>query len=106
MDSNDFRKYGVEMVNYICKYLKTLHERDVSPRLSPNYLVTKLPSHAPDQPEEFSNIMQDLDKVIMPGINHWQHPGFHAYYPSGNSFPSILGEMLSDALGVLAFSWV
>lgn len=50
--------------------------------------------------------MDDFEKLIMPGVTHWQHPRFHAYFPAGNSFPSILADMISDALGCVGFSWV
>ena len=50
--------------------------------------------------------MEDVESKIMPGVTHWQHPRFHAYFPSGNSFPSILGDMLGDAIGCIGFSWV
>lgn len=49
--------------------------------------------------------MADVETKIMPGVTHWQHPRFHAYFPSGNSFPSILGDMLSDGIGCIGFSW-
>jgi glutamate/tyrosine decarboxylase-like PLP-dependent enzyme len=49
--------------------------------------------------------MNDFNDLIMPGITHWQHPQFHAYFPSGNSYPSILGDLLSSGLGIIGFSW-
>lgn len=61
---------------------------------------------APQKPESFLDIMQDVDDKIMPGMVHWNHPQFFAYFPSGNSFPSILAEMLSSATGAIGFSWV
>lgn len=50
--------------------------------------------------------MEDVESKIMPGVTHWQHPRFHAYFPAGNSFASLLGDMLSDGLGCIGFSWV
>lgn len=61
---------------------------------------------APDDGESFDEIMRDLEPKIMSGVMHWNHPGFHAYFPSANSFPSILGDLLSDAIGAIGFSWV
>lgn len=49
--------------------------------------------------------MLDVEDKIMPGVTHWQHPRFHAYFPAGNSFPSILGDMLGDGIGCIGFSW-
>lgn len=56
--------------------------------------------------EKFESILDDVDKKIMPGIVHWNHPSFFAYFPSGSSYPSILGDMLSSGLNQIGFSWV
>ncbi|KAL1392851.1 hypothetical protein pipiens_012168 [Culex pipiens pipiens] len=105
MDSKEFRRRGTEMVEYICNYLETLEERRVTPSVEPGYLRHLLPGEAPENPEPWEKIMQDVESKIMPGVTHWQHPRFHAYFPSGNSFPSILGDMLSDGIGCIGFSW-
>lgn len=106
MDVEEFRVRGKEMVDYICEYLTKIKEKPVTPNVEPGYLSDLLPDVAPQEPEEWETIMDDVDTKIMPGITHWQHPRFHAYFPSGNSFPSILGDMLSDAIGCIGFSWV
>ncbi|EDW61660.1 aromatic-L-amino-acid decarboxylase [Drosophila virilis] len=105
MDSTEFRKRGMEMVEYICNYLETLGERRVTPSVEPGYLRHLLPSEAPHEPEDWDQIMNDVEDKIMPGVTHWQHPRFHAYFPAGNSFPSILGDMLGDGIGCIGFSW-
>jgi aromatic-L-amino-acid decarboxylase len=64
-----------------------------------------LPEDAPENGEPWEDIMKDVERTIMPGITHWQHPRFHAYFPAGNSYPSILGDMLSAGLGIVGFSW-
>nr|CAD7457811.1 unnamed protein product [Timema tahoe] len=106
MDVEDFREHGKEMVEYICEYLSTLEERRVTPSVEPGYLGKLLPQQAPQEPEDWATIMADVESKIMPGVTHWQHRRFHAYFPSGNSFPSILGDMLADAIGCIGFSWV
>lgn len=62
-------------------------------------------AEAPQEPEDWDQIMLDVEDKIMPGVTHWQHPRFHAYFPAGNSFPSILGDMLGDGIGCIGFSW-
>lgn len=62
-------------------------------------------AEAPFEPEEWNKIMQDVENKIMPGVTHWQHPRFHAYFPAGNAFESILGDMLGDGIGCIGFSW-
>lgn len=124
MDSVEFRKRGTEMVEYICQYLENIEDRRVTPSVEPGYLRSLIPGkfccnwekinyivnnhaeEAPMTPEPWDQIMQDVESKIMPGVTHWQHPRFHAYFPSGNSYPSILGDMLGDAIGCIGFSWV
>ncbi|XP_014291341.1 aromatic-L-amino-acid decarboxylase [Halyomorpha halys] len=105
MDREEFRLRGKEMVDYMCEYMSTIEERRVTPSVEPGYLRPLLPSSAPIEPESWDTIMLDIEKYIMPGVTHWQHPRFHAYFPSGNSYPSILGDMLSDIIGCIGFSW-
>lgn len=70
--------------------------------LSPYFGTVK----APLKPEKFEDVLADFEEKVMPGVVHWNHPKFFAYFPSGNSFPSILGDMLSAAIGSIGFSWV
>jgi len=105
MDSRQFRVHGKEMVDYIADYLDNISSRRVTPNVEPGYLRPLLPDAPPQQGESWRDIMADVENKIMPGVTHWQHPRFHAYFPSGNSFPSILGDMLSDAIGCIGFSW-
>lgn len=106
MDCNQFRTEGKAMIEYICNYLESIETRRVTPSVEPGYLRSLIPYEAPHDPENWEKIMADVEDKIMPGVTHWQHPRFHAYFPSGNSFPSILGDMLADAIGCIGFSWV
>ncbi|XP_059085402.1 aromatic-L-amino-acid decarboxylase-like isoform X2 [Tigriopus californicus] len=105
MDGLEFRKRGREMVDYIVDYLDNIDARRVTPSIEPGYLQELVPENPPEKPESFDAIMDDVEKKIMIGMTHWQHPRFHAYFPAGNSFPSILGSMLGDAIGCVGFSW-
>ncbi|KAK6618265.1 Tyrosine decarboxylase [Polyplax serrata] len=105
MDVQEFRERGKEMVDYICEYLEKLPSRRVTPNIEPGYLRPLISPQAPEDPEPWEEIMKDVESKIMPGVTHWQHPRFHAYFPSGNSFPSILGDMLSAGIGCIGFSW-
>lgn len=106
MNSNEFREKGKEMVDYICQYMDNIKSRRVYPTVEPGYLKELLPKEAPQKPEDWNDIMRDVEEKIMPGITHWNHPNFHAYFPAGNSYPSIMGDMLADAIGCIGFSWV
>uniref|UniRef100_A0A1I8HAE9 Aromatic-L-amino-acid decarboxylase n=1 Tax=Macrostomum lignano TaxID=282301 RepID=A0A1I8HAE9_9PLAT len=106
MDTATFRRVGKQMVDYVADYLENIGDRPVLPNVQPGYLRDLLPGAAPERPEDFEKVMEDVESKIMPGITHWNHPNFHAYYPSLNSYPSILGDLLSSAIGCVGFSWI
>lgn len=83
-----------------------LYFRKVLPSVEPGYLQQLLPDEAPQKPEPWQEILKDVDRIIMPGVTHWQSPNFHAYYPTACSYPSIVGDMLSGAIACVGFSWV
>uniref|UniRef100_A0A8R1XLN1 Aromatic-L-amino-acid decarboxylase n=1 Tax=Onchocerca volvulus TaxID=6282 RepID=A0A8R1XLN1_ONCVO len=105
MDISEFRKFGKELVDYIADYIENIQKRRVVPSIEPGYLRDLLPGVAPQHAESFKDVINDFDKYIMPGVTHWQHPRFHAYFPAGNAFPNIFADMLSDAIGAIGFSW-
>nr|XP_033786392.1 aromatic-L-amino-acid decarboxylase isoform X1 [Geotrypetes seraphini] len=105
MNSTEFRKMGKEMVDYIADYLDRIEERPVLPEVEPGYLRPLIPDSAPAKPEKFEDVMEDIERVIMPGVTHWHSPYFFAYFPTGSSYPSFLADMLSSAIGCVGFSW-
>ncbi|TKC48614.1 hypothetical protein EI555_012101, partial [Monodon monoceros] len=94
-----------EMVDYICQYLSSVQERRVTPDVRPGYLRAQLPESAPEEPDSWDSIFGDIERIIMPGVVHWQSPHMHAYYPALTSWPSLLGDMLADAINCLGFTW-
>ncbi|KAJ6648547.1 3,4-dihydroxyphenylacetaldehyde synthase [Pseudolycoriella hygida] len=84
----------------------TLVHRPVLPSVSPGYLHKLIPEELPEKAEDWKCIMKDIERVIMPGMTHWQSPNFHAFYPAPTSYPSIIGEMISAAFGTVGFSWI
>jgi len=105
MEVDEFRRRGKEMVDFIADYLENINKRKVVPNIEPGYLRSLVSLDPPKSSENWDEIMKDIEEKIMPGITHWQHSKFHAYFPAGNSFPSILGDMLSTGLGINGFSW-
>lgn len=105
MDFDEYRTRGKIMIDYIADYLETIRERRVYPNVHPGYLRNLTPDCAPVEPESWDHIMDDVENIIMPGITHWQSPQMHAYFPALNSFPSLLGDMLADAINCLGFTW-
>ncbi|XP_003784395.1 histidine decarboxylase isoform X2 [Otolemur garnettii] len=105
MEPEEYRQRGREMVDYICQYLSTVRERRVTPDVQPGYLRAWLPDSAPEDPDSWDSIFGDIERIIMPGVVHWQSPHMHAYYPALTSWPSLLGDMLADAINCLGFTW-
>ncbi|XP_066130269.1 histidine decarboxylase [Saccopteryx bilineata] len=105
MEPEEYRQRGREMVDYICQYLSTVRERRVTPDVRPGYLHAQLPESAPEEPDSWDSIFRDIEQIIMPGVVHWQSPHMHAYYPALTSWPSLLGDMLADAINCLGFTW-
>ncbi|KAM9645824.1 histidine decarboxylase [Trichechus inunguis] len=105
MEPEEYRKRGKEMVDYICQYLSTVRERQVTPDVQPGYLRAQVPESAPEEPDSWDSIFGDIERIIMPGVVHWQSPHMHAYFPALTSWPSLLGDMLADAINCLGFTW-
>lgn len=105
MPPDEFRKWGYAMVDWITEYWQRVAELPVRSPLNPGDVRSRLPEEAPENGEEFSEIMKDLEKVILPGITHWQSPNFFAYFPANASGPAVLGELLSAGLGVQGMLW-
>lgn len=74
--------------------------------MEPGYIRPLLPEEAPVAPEKWQDLMQDIERVIMPGVTHWHSPQFHAYYVAANSYPSIVADILSGGIACVGFTWV
>ncbi|KAJ9116568.1 hypothetical protein QFC20_000500 [Naganishia adeliensis] len=104
MDIEAFRKAGYQAVDAICDYYTKIREVPVNSTVEPGYLVKQLPDHAPVKGEDFSVIARDFQEQIMPGITHWQHPSFFAYFPSITNFESILADMYATSVSNPGFN--
>ncbi|MBN2610893.1 MAG: aspartate aminotransferase family protein [Bacteroidales bacterium] len=102
---SEFKKNAYELIDWIAGYYENIGDYPVKSRVKPKEIYNQLPAGPPLKSEEFDELMKDFRKIIMPGITHWQHPGFFAYFPANTSFPSILGEMLTAALGAQCMKW-
>ncbi|EFA03415.1 aromatic-L-amino-acid decarboxylase [Tribolium castaneum] len=102
MNCAEFRKFGKEIIDYIADYCDTIRQRQVVSSVEPGYLKNLLPAEAPEAGDSWPQVLQDLNRVIAPGLTHWHSPNFHAYYPTANSYPGIVGELLSAGLGIIS----
>ena len=101
-----FNKVGHELIDWLTGYFKTVENLPVKPRLNPGDIEKLLPVKPPINSENPEEIIKDLNQSIMPGITHWQHPGFHAYFPANNSYPSVLADLVIAGLGVQGMKWI
>jgi aromatic-L-amino-acid decarboxylase len=105
MPVEEFKKYGYELIDWVAGYLENVDLFPVLPNIKPGDIKSQLPLRAPESGEELSKIISDIDKIIIPGTTHWQHPNFMAYFNSTASGPGILAELLSAAFNVNAMVW-
>ncbi|XP_060516822.1 aromatic-L-amino-acid decarboxylase-like [Cylas formicarius] len=106
MDVRDFREFGKAAVDYIADYYETIRDRPVVSCVKPGYLDDVIPKEPPFAGESWRDLLQDVDRIIVPGLTHWQSPNFHGYYPTGQSFPAVVGELMSAGFGVVGLSWI
>ncbi|KAH8362040.1 hypothetical protein KR200_002550 [Drosophila serrata] len=106
MQASEFKDFAKTMVDFIAEYMESIRERRVLPEVKPGYLKPLIPDAAPEKAENWQDVMQDIERVIMPGMTHWGSPKFHAYFPAGNSYPSIVADMLSGAIACIGFTWI
>src|SRR5207237_6027435 len=90
---------------WIADYREGIEARPVMSRARPGEIRASLPSAPPEEPESFGRIFEDVERVVLPGLSHWQHPRFFGYFPSNGELSSVLGDFLSTGLGVLGLSW-
>jgi aromatic-L-amino-acid/L-tryptophan decarboxylase len=101
----EFRRYGHQLIDWLADYHESMADRPVMARTRPGEVRDALPSAPPDEPEDFSEVIADLDRIVLPGLSLWQHPRFFGYFPA-NALPAgILGDLVSTGLGVIGLSW-
>ena len=105
LSSDTFKHYANHAADWITKYLEAMDQYPVLAQTKPGEIKSKLPSNPPEQPDSYDQIFSDFDHIIMPGITHWNHPRFFAYFSITGSYPGIIGEFLSSALNVNAMLW-
>ena len=105
MNPEEFRKIGHQLIDWIADYRANMAELPVKSSVEPGAVRAQLPVTPPIHAESFDAILSDLEKIILPGLSHWQHPSFFGYFPSNGELASVLGDYLSTGLGVLGLSW-
>ncbi len=105
MTPDEFRRYGWQVIDWIADYYEQLETFPVLSPVEPGQIRSALPPQPPQQGEQFEAILADMNRVILPGVTHWQSPNFFAFFPANASAPAILGDLLSSGLGVQGMLW-
>jgi aromatic-L-amino-acid/L-tryptophan decarboxylase len=101
----DLRTDGAAALEWAARYLERVEELPVLARVTPNEIRSRLPATAPEDGEPFANVLRDLDEVLLPGVTHWQHPRYFAYFATSAAEEAILAELLAATLNSVAFLW-
>ena len=105
MSPEEFRANGHALIDWIARYMENVEQYPVMSTVEPGTIRAKLPDKAPEQPEAFKALLDDLDNVVMPGVTHWQSPNWFAYFPANSSPPAILGELAAAGLALQGMLW-
>src|SRR3954453_11394860 len=105
MHSDEFRRAAHQLVNWMAHSLEQVGQLPVTPDVRPGDVSRMLPTAPPEEGEPFDAIWQDFQQLILPGMTHWNHPGWFAYFPGNNSPASVLAEMLTATMGAQCMSW-
>ncbi|HOT24559.1 MAG TPA: pyridoxal-dependent decarboxylase [Thermoleophilia bacterium] len=106
MDPEDFRRLGHELIDWVADYRERLEELPVMSRVRPGEIRAMMPSRPPEHGDGLAGIVEDLDQIVLPGITHWNHPGWFAYFPSNTDLSSVLGDLVSSGLGPQGMNWI
>ena len=105
MDNEEFRSHGHVFVDWMADYLTGVEDYPVKSQVRPGEIAAKLASSAPEDGEAMEQIFADFQRDVIPGITHWQHPSFFAYFPANSSPPAVLAEMLVATLAPQCMLW-
>lgn len=105
MQTDELREQGRAAVDWVADYLASIADRPVLSKVDPGDIAARLPATPPSEGEPMSDILDDIDRVVMPGITHWNHPRFFAYFAITGAGPGIIGELISAAMNVNGMLW-
>ncbi|MCL6282541.1 pyridoxal-dependent decarboxylase [Ruegeria sp. 2012CJ41-6] len=105
MEWDEFAHWGKHISDWAAEYHKTLRDRPVRAQTAPGKIAAQLPTAPPESAEAMDAIMADFERIVMPGITHWQHPRFFAYFPANAAPPSMLAEMLVTTIAAQCMLW-
>jgi aromatic-L-amino-acid/L-tryptophan decarboxylase len=102
---NDFRQFGHKLIDWVADYLESPERYPVLSSIQPSDIIDGLPAHGPEKGESLDRIFEDFERVLLPGITHWNHPRFLAFFANTSSPPAVLAELLAAALNANGILW-
>lgn len=105
MTPDEFRQLGHQYVDWVASYWERVGDLPVQSPLDPGDTLGALPASPPDLGEDLEAVLADLDDIVLPGVTHWQHPSFFAFFPANTSGPGVLADIISSGLGVNGMNW-
>ena len=105
MDIEEFRKHAHAFADWMADYLASVERYPVRAQVEPGEIAARLADEPPTAPEPMAEIFADFQADVLPGMTHWQHPSFFAYFPANSSPPSVLAEMLTATLAANGMLW-
>ena len=105
MDPDHFRQYAHQLVDWMADYFRDVGSFPVTPSVQPGDILRQITAEPPQQGQAFPQLFEDFSRIIVPGMTHWNHPGWFAYFPGNNSPASVLAEMLTATMGAQCMSW-
>jgi aromatic-L-amino-acid decarboxylase len=105
LSSEEFRQHGHQLIEWMADYLENVGRLPTLSRTTPGQTAAQISVSPPEDGEPLESVLSDFENIILPGITHWNHPGFMAYFNTSGSAPGILGEMLTSTLNINAMLW-
>lgn len=105
MPSDDFRRYGYQVVDWIAEYFEQMETMPVLSKVEPDWLRNNIPDSPPASGEDFGEVLKDMDRLILPAVTHWNHPNFHGLFSTSTSSVGVFGEMFTAAFDMKAMLW-
>ena len=105
MKKKEFKINSKNTLDWMINYFNELNKYPVKSKVKPRDIFNKIPKIPPKKGQNFSKILDDFKNIVLPGMTHWQHPNFHAFFPANNSYPSILAEMIISTIGAQCMIW-
>lgn len=105
MGPDEFRRWGHEAVEWVARYMERVEDLPVLSTVAPGWVGDQLPDRPPEAPEPWDDILADVDRIVIPGTTHWQHPSFFAYFQANASGPAVIGELIAAGLGTQGMLW-